>query len=99
MAAPASAETSNRRPCYTLIHCALLSRDDRAMTLQEIYQWIQHNTGEDTTPSPSTIRYNLSTNKVRLKIAYIYAAISSGESFFPFFSFFFTFSASLLMVA
>ncbi|KAK0369491.1 fork head domain-containing protein [Colletotrichum limetticola] len=33
------------------------------MTLQEIYQWIQHNTGEDATPSPSTIRYNLSTNK------------------------------------
>ncbi|KAK1656751.1 hypothetical protein BDP55DRAFT_687969 [Colletotrichum godetiae] len=82
MAATASAEPSGRQPCYELIRCALLSRDDRSMTLQEIYQWIRHNTEEDMTPSTSTIRYNLSMNKVCLKIAYIFAAITSSENLF-----------------
>ncbi|KAI1771956.1 hypothetical protein F4818DRAFT_454174 [Hypoxylon cercidicola] len=53
-------------PYAQLIHRAFMSRDRRAMTLQEIYQWFRENTEKgksDNKGWQNSIRHNLSMNR------------------------------------
>ncbi|XXH06002.1 hypothetical protein Hte_012447 [Hypoxylon texense] len=53
-------------PYAQLIHKAFMSREDRAMTLQEIYQWFRENTEKgksDNKGWQNSIRHNLSMNR------------------------------------
>jgi hypothetical protein len=55
-------------PYAKLIHRALMSVPNRAMVLQEIYQWFRENTNKgssDTKGWMNSIRHNLSMNAVR----------------------------------
>lgn len=63
-----SSENASKQSYYELIHRALLSREDRSMTLHDIYEWFGRNTTKDMTRCASSIRYNLSMNKVRLAL-------------------------------
>ncbi|KAI1371795.1 hypothetical protein F4677DRAFT_281508 [Hypoxylon crocopeplum] len=58
-------------PYAQLIHKAFLSRENHAMSLQELYQWFRENTDKDAKCDPTTaakgwqnsIRHNLSMNQ------------------------------------
>jgi hypothetical protein len=52
----------------TLIYRAFMSRQNKSMALQDIYQWFTENTDKAKSPGKrwkSSIRHNLSMNKVR----------------------------------
>ncbi|KAH9225350.1 hypothetical protein K456DRAFT_43975 [Colletotrichum gloeosporioides 23] len=58
-----SPKNANTEQYYRLIHRALSSREDRSMTLHEIYEWFRLNTTKDMSRCASSIRYNLSMNE------------------------------------
>lgn len=74
----ATVNAKAEEPYAKLLHRALMSAPDHAMTLQEIYQWFRENTDKDIKKDKSvrrpgknaegwqnSIRHNLSMNKVR----------------------------------
>lgn len=66
-----SAEPSGGKadePYAQLIYRAFMSRKDKSMTLQEIYQWFRENTDKAKSEGKgwqNSIRHNLSMNGVR----------------------------------
>jgi hypothetical protein len=67
--ASSAANTSDEKeePYAKLIYRAFMSKPERAMTLQELYQWFRENTekGKDDTKGwQNSIRHNLSMNGV-----------------------------------
>lgn len=66
-AAAAAAANADGPPYAQLIFCALMSRADRCMSLQEIYQWFRENTDKHRAGGKgwqNSIRHNLSMNRV-----------------------------------
>jgi hypothetical protein len=67
-----SAEPSGGKsdePYAQLIYKAFMSRHDKSMTLQEIYQWFRENTDKTKSEGKgwqNSIRHNLSMNGVRI---------------------------------